>query len=288
MGRFDGKVAIVTGGGNGMGRHIALMLAAEGAKVVVNDINTWGPEDAQNVAKEINDAGGIAVANVGDIGTMEGGKAAVQAAIDNFGKIDLLALIAGTVIKKSVDEMTEGEYDRVCNTNAKGIFSVVHYAAPYLKEQGYGRICIFASRAAFGNGKSCAYSAGKAGAMGLGAELGYELTPFGIKTNTILPAAVTNLFPASKAAYDATPKPWPEGPDMTAPFACWLLSEECCCSGEFFFCAGTDVCLYPRSRTPIGIIRKGNYEKWTLDELDHMIPETFGWYFDTKASKSAR
>ncbi len=118
------------------------MLAAEGAKVVVNDINTWGPEDAQNVAKEINDAGGIAVANVGDIGTMEGGKAAVQAAIDNFGKIDLLALIAGTVIKKSVDEMTEEEYDHVSNTCAKGIYTVVHYAAPYMKKQEYGRICI--------------------------------------------------------------------------------------------------------------------------------------------------
>ena len=288
MGRFDGKVALVTGGGNGMGKWIAKMLASEGAKVVVNDINTWGANDAQDVVAEIVADGGIAVANVGDIGTMEGGKAAVQTAVDNFGKIDILACIAGTQIKKPVEELTEEEYDRVTNTCAKGIFSVAHYAVPYMKEQGYGRILIYASRAAFGTGGSAAYCAGKGGAMGIGAELGYELTPFGIKVNTILPAAVTNLFPRSKSAYDGTPKPWPEGPDMTAPFSCWLLSEECCCSGEFFFCAGTDIGLYPRTRMPVGLIRKGNYEKWTLDELDKMIPETFDWYFSTKAAKSAR
>lgn len=288
MGRFDNRVAIVTGGGNGMGRWIAKTLAAEGAKVVVNDINTWSPDDCDNVVKEINEAGGTAVACIGDIGTMEVGKACVDTAIEHFGKIDIIACIAGATMRKPIEETTEEEYDKTVATCAKGIYTVVHYAAPYLKEQGYGRILIYASRAAFGNGKSVAYSAGKAGAMGIGAELGYELTPYGIKTNTILPAAVTNLFPASKSAYDGTPKPFPEGPDMTAPFSCWLLSEECCCSGEFFFCAGTDVCLYPRSRTPIGIIRKGNYEKWTMDELDNMIPETFGWYFDTKQSTSAR
>ena len=288
MGRFDGKAGIVTGAGNGMGEQIAKMLASEGAQLVINDINTWAKDDCERVTREINEAGGKAVACPGDVGQFETGDKLVKCALENFGKIDFLALIAGTQIKKNVDELTEKDWNYVTNTCAKGIFDVVHFAAPHMKKQGYGRILIYASRAAFGTGGSAAYCAGKGGAMGIGAELGYELTPFGIKTNTILPAAVTNLFPKSKSAYDGTPKPWPEGPDMPAPFSCWLLSDECCCSGEFFFCAGTDIGLYPRTRMPLGLIRKGNYEKWTLDELDKMIPETFNWYFSTKAEKSAR
>ena len=292
MNSVKGKVAIVTGGGQGMGREAALLLAKEGARVLVNDIakSKDDPEKycADLVAEEIKDAGGEAVACNADLSVFETGKLLVEEAVKAFGTVDILCMVAGAQKVQPVDEMSEETWEKLMAINATTMFSLVHYAAPIMKGKGYGRIVLYASRAAFGNGKSAVYSASKGAVMGLSAELGYELTPYGINTNCILPSAVTGLFPNSKVAYDGTPKPDPEGPDMVAPMTVYLCSDRCEQSGEYFYVSGCDVGLYPRNRLPVGLIRKGNKEKWTVDELSEMIPQTFDWYFSTKQKTSTR
>lgn len=291
MESLKGKIAIVTGGGNGVGRETSLLLASQGAKVVVNDIATnkeTGKKSADMVVEEIRAAGGNAVANYDDLSKVETGAKIVQTAIDNYGRVDILCLVAGITCVKDVEDFEAADWYRLMDVNATSMYATIRAAVPYMKKQQYGRIVCFASRAAFGNGHSIAYSASKGAVMGLAGELGYELTPFGIKTNCILPSAVTGLFPKSKVAYGGTPKPSPEGPDMIAPMTVYLCTEECACSGEYFYVSGCDVGLYPRDRLPVGLIRKGNEIKWTVDELTKMIPETFDWYFATKQATSTR
>lgn len=295
MGRLDGRVAIVTGGGNGMGEAVARNLAAEGAKVVVSDIGVWnqgGIPDAQRVANDIIAAGGTAVYDTSDMSLFSGGEQVVKTAIDNFGKIDILCLIAGCIITGKVDEMTEAQFDKNINVNLKQCFNVCHHAVKYMKEAKYGRILVYASRGAFGSpdapSQSCGYSAGKAGAVGFCSELAIELAPYGdFRVNCVMPAAASKLFPNErKAAYSGVPSPWPSTPDMPAPMTTYLCLEECPCTGELFYIAGTDVGLYPRDRKVLGYMHKGNYEKWTLDELCEQVPSAFGWYFETRPKTS--
>ncbi|MBQ3406601.1 MAG: SDR family NAD(P)-dependent oxidoreductase [Lachnospiraceae bacterium] len=292
MNTVKGRVAIVTGGGQGMGRETALLLGKEGAKVVVCDIakSKEQPDKycADLVAEQIRAEGGEAIACNADLSIFETGKKLVDEAVKAYGTIDIVCMVAGAQKVQPVDELDEATWNKLMAINCTTMFSLVHYAAPIMKEKGYGRIVCYASRAAFGNGKSAIYSASKGGVMGFAAELGYELTPFGIHTNCILPSAVTGLFPNSKVAYDGTPKPDPEGPDMVAPMTVYLCSEACEQSGEFFYVSGCDVGLYPRNRLPVGLIRKGNKEKWTVEELSTMVPETFDWYFATKQKTSTR
>lgn len=291
MNAVKGRAAVVAGAGQGMGRATALLLAAEGAKVVVNDIailkDQGNKRAADLVVEEIIAAGGEAVANYDDISTMEGGEKIIKQCVDTYGKIDILAIVAGIMNRKTFYEEQEEDWDRVMNVNVKGYFSLAHAAAPYMRDQGYGRIVMYSSKGAFGNGKSAVYSASKAAVMGFVAELGYELAPEGIKVNCIFPSAVTTLFPGSKEAYGGTPKPSPATPDMVAPMTVYLCSEKCTCTGEYFYIGGCDVGLYPRERKPLSLIRKGNEEKWTIEELNEMIPETFGWYLETKQAAAS-
>ena len=288
MNQVKDRIAVVCGGGQGMGKATALLLAQEGATVLVNDIATIdGRKVADVTVEEIIAAGGKAVANYDDISTMEGGKKIIGQCIETFGRIDILALVAGIMNRKDFYTVEEADYDKVMGVNVKGYFSLIKAAAPYMKEQGYGRIVCYSSKGAFGNGKSAIYSASKAAVMGLVAELGYELTPEGIYTNCIFPSAVTTLFPGEKEAYGGTPKPDPATPDMVAPMTVYLCSEACKVSGEYFYIGGCDVALYPRERLPIGVVRKGNGEKWTVDELTKVIPETFDYYFETKKASAS-
>ncbi len=276
MKRFEGKVAIVTGvGSQGMGYYIAKMMAAEGATLVVSDYC-----GAEVVAEELKATGTKVVAVNADVSTMAGNESLVKAAIDNFGQIDILMCVAGLIRYHAVPTITEEEWDFVVNTNAKGPFALAKYAFPYMKNRD-GRIVVFASNAAFGFGLSASYSAAKGAALSFTEAMALEFNQYGIKCNAILPSAVTGLFPMGRIAWAGIPKPEPAGPDMVAPMACYLASQACNCFGEAFYVGGSDVALYPRDRRTVGLIRKGNGEKWTVDELDTMIPETFQWYFDT-------
>jgi len=293
MDSVKGKVAIVTGGGNGIGRSAALLLAKEGAKVVVNDFAKAKDQPdrycADIVAEEIKALGGEAVGNNDDLSDPATGERLVRLAVECFGTVDILCLAAGaTTGPQLIEDMSIEAFQRIMNINTTSMFSIIHYAVPLMKEKKYGRIVCFASRAAFGGAHSVAYSASKGGVMGLVAEQGFELGKFGIKINAILPSAVTGMFPKAKVAYDGTPHPAPEGPEPIAPITVYLCSEACVPTGEYFYASGCDVALYPRNRLPIGLIRKGNEVPWTVEELITMVPETFDWYFSTRPDHSVR
>ncbi|MBI2958107.1 MAG: SDR family NAD(P)-dependent oxidoreductase, partial [Chloroflexi bacterium] len=149
--RLAGKVAVVTGSGRGIGRGIAMLMAEEGARVVVND--PFGDSDgtmvADKAAKEIRDAGGVAAANYDSVATMSGGEGIIGAAIKNFGRIDILVNTAGNFVRKATLDITESEFDALMSVHVKGVFACVKAALPHMVKQKSGRIINFTSRAAF-------------------------------------------------------------------------------------------------------------------------------------------
>ncbi|WP_214111203.1 SDR family oxidoreductase [Acrocarpospora catenulata] len=239
--RFDGKVAVVTGAGHGLGRSHALLLAERGALVVVNDLGgaldgsgaSAGP--AAEVAELIVKNGGQAVANADNIATPEGAEAVVRAAIDAFGRIDIVINNAGILRDKSFGKMSVEEFDSVLAVHVRGSFLVSRAAFPYLKEQGYGRIVNTSSPAGlFGNFGQANYSTAKMGLVGLTKTLGIEGARANIKVNAIAPVAWTRmteaLLPAefeSKFTVAAI-----------SPLVAFLAHETCPSSGEVFSVGG--------------------------------------------------
>ena len=184
--RLQGKSAVITGSGRGIGRGIALALAAEGARIVVNDIayEPDGTSVADKVVEEITKAKGTAVANYDSVATMEGGQNIINTAISNFGRIDILVNGAGNFMPMPSFEMTEEVWDSIITVNLKGQFSCYRAAAPKMIQQKSGRIINFSSRAAFHGPPVCvAYCVAKAGAMSFTADVSRELKPYGITVN---------------------------------------------------------------------------------------------------------
>ena len=287
MKKFEGKVAVVTGAGSrGMGTEVAKMLAEQGAKVIANGHtkNENGVYKVDMIVDEIRKAGGEATAAHYDISSMENDRLLIQQAIDTYGKVDILCCVAGLIKYSSLMDISEEEWDQVMNVNAKAVFALTKAAYPHMDKQKFGRIVVFASSAAFGLAGSTTYSASKAASLSFTEALGYELIPQcnNVKINCILPSAVTGMFPMDRVCWGGLPKPEPAGPDMTAPLALYLASDECVSNGEIYYAGGPDVAVYTRERNTVGLIRKGNGERWTVEELDTMIPQTFGWYFDQK------
>lgn len=239
--RFDGKVAVITGAGHGLGRSHALSLAERGAKVVVNDLGgaldgtgaSSGP--AADVVELINKNGGEAVASTDNVATPEGAKAIVQAAIDAFGRLDVVVNNAGILRDKSFGKMSVEEFDQVLAVHVRGSFLVSRAAFPYLKEQGYGRIVNTSSPAGlFGNFGQANYSTAKMGLVGLTKTLGIEGARAGIKANAIAPVAWTRmteaLLPAEfEAKFTA---------ERVSALVTFLAHESCETSGEVFSVGG--------------------------------------------------
>ncbi|MBB5627712.1 SDR family oxidoreductase [Sphaerisporangium krabiense] len=235
--RFDGKVAVVTGAGHGLGRSHALMLAARGANVVVNDLGgaldgtgaSTGP--AAEVVELIAKDGGRAVANADDVSTPEGADALIRTALDVFGRVDVVVNNAGILRDKSFGKMTVEEFDAVLAVHARGSFLVSRAAFPHMKEQGYGRIVNTSSPSGlFGNFGQANYATAKMGLVGLTKTLGIEGARAGIKANAIAPMAWTRmtetLFPAEYARK--------LGPEKVSPLVVFLAHESCPTSGEVF------------------------------------------------------
>lgn len=198
--RFDGRVAIITGAGGGLGRSHALELGKRGAQVVVNDLggavdgSGSGSAAADVVVKEIEEAGGTAVANYDSVSTKDGGEAIVQTALENFGQVDILINNAGILRDKSFAKMSEEEMTLVLDVHLRGAFYVSQPAFRAMKERNYGRFVHTASAAGvFGNFGQANYGAAKMGLVGLSNVLAQEGSKYNIKSNVIAPIAMTRM-----------------------------------------------------------------------------------------------
>jgi len=192
--RYDGRVAVVTGAGAGIGREYALELAKRGAKVVVNDLggardgSGSGTSAADAVVEEIKNAGGEAVANYDNVATMDGGESIVKTAVDAFGKVDILVNNAGILRDKSFLKMSEAEWDAVIGVHLKGAFCVTQPAVKVMKENNYGRVIFTSSTSGlYGNFGQTNYGAAKLGVVGIMNTLKLEVAKYDIKVNTIAP-----------------------------------------------------------------------------------------------------
>ncbi|WP_436764295.1 SDR family oxidoreductase [Streptosporangium sp. V21-05] len=239
--RFDGRVAVITGAGHGLGRSHALSLAERGAKVVVNDLGgaldgtgaSAGP--AADVVELIRKNGGEATASTDDVATPEGAQAIVRTAIDTYGRLDIVVNNAGILRDRSFGKISVEEFDQVLAVHVRGSFLVSRAAFPYLKEQGYGRIINTSSPAGlFGNFGQANYSTAKMGLVGLTKTLGIEGARAGIKANAIAPIAWTRmteeLLPAEFEARFTV--------ERISALVTFLAHEACETSGEVFSVGG--------------------------------------------------
>jgi len=235
--RFDGRVAIVTGAGGGLGRSHALLLASRGAKVVVNDLGGTvegtgaGSAAADKVVEEIRAAGGEAVANYDGVDTWQGGEAIVKTALDAFGKVDILINNAGILRDKSFMKMEEIDIDKVIAVHLKGGFNVTKAAFPVMRENNYGRIVMTTSNTGlYGNFGQANYGAAKLGLVGFMNTLKLEGARYNILVNTIAPIAGTRMT-ATVMPPDMVEKLKPE---YVSPMVAYMCSEECTDSGIIF------------------------------------------------------
>jgi NAD(P)-dependent dehydrogenase (short-subunit alcohol dehydrogenase family) len=284
-------VAIVTGGGGGIGRGVCRLLAEEGASVVVNDVGgavdgtgtSTGPAD--ELVSEIKENGGVAVSNYDTIATMEGAGKLVQAAIDNFGRVDILMHVAGILRDRMVFNMTEEEWDAVLSVHLYGAFNTVKQVVPHLIEQRSGRIIIFSSGSGLGNSGQTNYAAAKEGQVGFVRSLSRELAPFNITVNAVYPGGDTRMtgsIPDSALEIRAqrgissrrtvpTKELWePRHPDRNAPKAVYLCTDAAeNITGEVIGTSGPPMTLY----TPRHVSRVIHSDTaWTLDQLEVMMP----------------
>jgi NAD(P)-dependent dehydrogenase (short-subunit alcohol dehydrogenase family) len=232
--RFDDRVAVVTGAGRGLGRSYALLLASRGAKVVVNDTGAsltgdgadTGPAD--EVVREIEAAGGEAVACAESVATAVGGKAIIQAALDHYGGIDILVHNAGTVRRAPLTHMTYEDFDAVLDVHLRGAFHVVRPAFPLMRSGRHGRIVLTSSIGGlYGNHDVANYAVAKAGVVGLSNVIALEGAADDVKCNVIVPSAVTRM--AEGLDISAYP---PMCPEQVAPVVGWLAHESCSITGE--------------------------------------------------------
>ncbi|MDX1510763.1 MAG: SDR family oxidoreductase [Nitriliruptorales bacterium] len=237
----DGRVAIVTGAGGGLGRSHALLLASRGAKVVVNDLGGSrdgtgaGSEMADQVVQEIIDAGGEAVANYDGVHTWEGGEAIVQTALDAFGKVDIVINNAGILRDVSFAKMEEAQLDLVLKVHLYGSFHVTRAAWPHLRENNHGRVINTSSGSGlYGNFGQSNYSAAKLGIYGLTRTLAIEGAKYNITANVIAPAAL------SRMTEDIFPPELGDKlqPEAVSPLVAYLASDECTETGRCFSVGG--------------------------------------------------
>jgi NAD(P)-dependent dehydrogenase (short-subunit alcohol dehydrogenase family) len=238
---FEGRVAVVTGAGGGLGRSHALLLASRGAKVVVNDLggsrdgSGGGSTMADQVVTEITDAGGEAVANYDSVATWEGGRSVVQTAIDAWGRVDVVINNAGILRDVSFAKMEEDQLDLVIKVHLYGGFHVSRAAWPHMREANYGRIINTTSGSGlYGNFGQANYSAAKLGLVGLTRTLAIEGQKYGITANVIAPVA------ASRMTEDIMPPQLLEAlqPDNVSPLVAYLTSEACTETGRIFSVGG--------------------------------------------------
>ncbi|BBY06472.1 SDR family NAD(P)-dependent oxidoreductase [Mycobacterium noviomagense] len=266
--KFDDRVAVITGAGRGLGRAYALLLASKGAKVVVNDIgasltgNGVDAGPAQAVVDEIRAAGGEAVACTETVATPDGGKAIIEAALDHYGRIDILIHNAGNVRRASLKAMSSDDFDAVIDVHLRGAFHVVRPAFPLMCATHYGRIVLTSSIGGlYGNHGVANYAAAKAGVIGLSNVIALEGAAEGVQCNVIVPAAESRM--AEGIDTSAYP-PW--GPELVAPVVGWLAHESCSITGEILIALAGRVAKAVVAESP-GVYRPS----WSVEQVGEDI-----------------
>ncbi len=262
--RYDGRVAVITGAGRGLGRSYALLLAARGAKIVVNDLGVGPKGDnsdagpAEEVVREIKVAGGEAIASTDSVATPEGGAAIIDTAIKHFGRIDILVHNAGNVRRGSLKELSYEDLESVLSTHLRGGFHVVRPAFPLMAAQKYGRIVLTSSiNGLYGNANVVNYSMAKAGLIGLSNVAAIEGFSDNVKSNCIIPTAVTRM----SEGIDTSKFP-PMDPDLVAPVVAWLAHEACSITGEMLISVAGRVARAYSAETA-GVFKSS----WTIEDI---------------------
>jgi 3-oxoacyl-[acyl-carrier protein] reductase len=310
---LEGKVAVVAGSGQGIGRAIALQLASEGAKVVTNNrkrgstgmafitddqlkaLNAkdrkWLLDgmkaevgDAETTANAIKKLGGEAIPFFGDVSKFDVARDLMQAAVDGFGKIDILVNVVGTFGFSPIWEMSEETWDHVCGIKPKAHFNCIRHALPFMMERKWGRIINCTSGAFSGSDKHTNYATANAGVLGLTWSVAQEVYKYGITCNAFAPAART------RAAYELDSyikvvgkENSPMGystvsimavsppPEDLAPFVAYLSTEEAAnISGSVFFLGGNSINMYGELKMEKTLVKYG--DRWTVDELKQQVP----------------
>ena len=297
-GRLEGKTAVVTGSGRGIGRGVAMLLAKEGASVVVNDpgvnLDGTGGESgpAQDVVNEIKNAGGKAVANLDSVATVEGGEHMIQQALDEFGRLDIVINVAGILRDRMIFNMSEQEWDDVLAVHLYGQYNTIKPASILMRQQRYGRIVNFSSISGLQGGTGQAnYGSAKAGIAGLTRVIARDLGRYGVTCNAIAPGAQTRMTAsvpdrarelrarAGIAQGGGTPRstrqielPELRDPEYVAPMTVWLCTDAAWnVNGKIFHVAGGSISL-AHEEDPQATINTNGI--WTIDELAGLVPQT--------------
>jgi NAD(P)-dependent dehydrogenase (short-subunit alcohol dehydrogenase family) len=288
--RLEGKVAVVTGAGRGIGRGVAKLLASQGAAVVVADVGASLDGDGEDttpaaqVVEEISELGGRAVASYHSVATMEGGENIVKTAMEQFGRLDIVVTAAGILRDRMLFNMSEQEWDDVMGVHLKGTFSVVQPASKIFKEQGSGRIVTFSSVSGlYGYGGQANYGAAKDAIAGFTRVVAKDLARHGVTANAISPGAQTRMTDSIPDSTKDMRKgeflPAPEGtlttePEQVAPMIAWLASDQAAdVTGRIFHTVGNRVSLMNSPEQGRSIHKAG---RWTVEELAGVFPETIG------------
>ncbi len=299
-GRLEGKVAIVTVAGRGIGRGEALLLASEGCRVVVNDLGGSSAGEgadtspADEVVAEIKKAGGDAVANYDSVASMEGGERMVKQALDTFGRLDILVNNAGILRDRMIFNMSEEEWDAVVAVHLKGHFTATKHAGLVFRQQRSGRIINTSSESGLGNMGQGNYAAAKEGIVGLTRTLALDLGRYGVTANALRPRAGTRLTltPELRAAMERARAAAAAGqateasaqsaisqmdelrPEMIAPLVVFLCTDAAAnINGRDFLVGGNEISLMSLPGRERTIFREGG---WTVETLERVFPSTLG------------
>jgi NAD(P)-dependent dehydrogenase (short-subunit alcohol dehydrogenase family) len=291
MGALDGRIAIITGAGRGIGREHALLFAAEGASVVVNDFggaldgSSTSASPAEEVVAEIKAMGGEAVANHDNVADWEGGARLVQSAIDTFGDLHVLVNNAGILRDRVLVNLSEDDWDSVINVHLKGHFVPTRHAATYWREQAKAGKTVKASiintsstSGLLGNVGQTNYGAAKAGIAAFTVIISEELGRYGVRANAIAPAARTRMTESTPGLMDYVVKPsdaavfdiW--DPANISPLVATLAMEDCTATGQVFFIQGGTVRKF-QNWTMTETLEKN--DRWSVSELAQELPKLY-------------
>jgi NAD(P)-dependent dehydrogenase (short-subunit alcohol dehydrogenase family) len=291
MGALDGRVSVITGAGRGIGREHALLFAAEGAKVVVNDLGgevdgSGAGSAAEAVVEEIRAAGGEAIANSDDVADWDGGRRLIESAVEAFGDLHVLVNNAGILRDRVLVNMTEDEWDSVMQVHLKGHFVPTRHAAAWWREQTkQGRevsasvINTSSTSGLLGNPGQANYGTAKAGIAAFTVICATELSRYGVRVNAISPAARTRMTESTPGLSDIVKAPRDDAafdvwdPANVSPLVAYLATESCPMTGKVLFIQGGRIRLFQPWTMTDGVERQS---RWTVEELAKELPRIAG------------